>query len=197
MKHLLGTAEQLSVIEPVNIIKDAREFAYKVHEGQVRKYNGRPYIEHPMRVALATALLSYATDTMIAAAWLHDVVEDCGTPIDEIAFLFGRDVAFLVKELTNTSKLDYPGKNRAFRKAKDREKLRTVSMEAESIKLIDRIDNLRDMADSGDADFMVVYARESELLLKALAGTDANLEQELLHEICWCRLQAGMLSGKA
>jgi (p)ppGpp synthase/HD superfamily hydrolase len=64
-------------------------FANNAHKGQKRKYNGRPYIEHPMRVAFAVSLIPEAEPEVIAAAWLHDVVEDCGILHGEIGGSFG------------------------------------------------------------------------------------------------------------
>jgi (p)ppGpp synthase/HD superfamily hydrolase len=61
----------------MNLIIKAADLANIAHEGQKRKYNGRPYIEHLMRVAGRVTLLSDSTEEEIAAAWLHDVIEDC------------------------------------------------------------------------------------------------------------------------
>lgn len=81
----------------------AAAFARDAHTGQVDKA-GRPYIGHPARVA---ARVAQAMDSghplyeeAIAAAWLHDVVEDTAVRIREIDALFGRDVATLVDALT-------------------------------------------------------------------------------------------------
>ena len=58
------------------VITAAKMMAGKAHEGQFRKYSGLPYIIHPIEVA--TTVEAYGgTDEMIAAALLHDVVEDC------------------------------------------------------------------------------------------------------------------------
>jgi hypothetical protein len=84
----------------------------------------------------------------------------------------------LVYELTNVSKVEHPEWNRAKRKSADRERIRTISREAKIIKLIDRIDNLREMDGCGD-DFLEVYKSESKLLLECLRGVDQKLEAEL------------------
>lgn len=64
----------------------AARFARDAHKGQSRKYTGRPYIVHPMNVAVLVK--NHYTgphyDEAIAAAWLHDVVEDCGVKLRTI-----------------------------------------------------------------------------------------------------------------
>ena len=161
------------------MIGKAQAFATAAHAEQTRKYHGGPYIDHPRRVAERVAALPGATDAMVAAAWLHDVVEDCGVTLTTIEAEFGADVASIVGQLTHTSKVDYPHLNRAGRKAKDREHLAAAGREAKLIKLVDRIDNLRDLASSGDVDFSKVYAAEALLLLDALGDVDAALAAEL------------------
>ena len=85
------------------MIEKARRFAEMAHKGQVRKYNGQPYFTHPERVARRLEGLGYGPE-MVAAGYLHDVVEDCGVKIEEIRVVFGDKVADLVSGLTNPSK---------------------------------------------------------------------------------------------
>ena len=157
------------------MIISAAQFAHKAHAGQVRKYNGKPYITHPIRVAGRVATHKNATEVMVAAAFLHDVIEDCDVSYDEIVSTFSREVADLVKELTNDKSIVG---NRAQRKAAQRLKIKNNSYESKVIKLIDRIDNLNEI--DLTADFAVVYAKESLMLLNdALVGADKDLEDEL------------------
>ncbi|MDR1284869.1 MAG: RelA/SpoT family protein [Campylobacteraceae bacterium] len=80
-----------------NILK-AMDLAVKQHEGQFRK-SGEPYVVHPILVASIVA--HYGGDeTMVIAALLHDVVEDTETTVEEVAELFGEDVAKIVEGLT-------------------------------------------------------------------------------------------------
>lgn len=77
-----------------NIIEKAKALATKLHKNQKRK-NGRPYIEHPREVA--EILKKWNQDNeVIAAGWLHDVVEDCNITLNEIKEKFGNRVALLV-----------------------------------------------------------------------------------------------------
>ena len=161
----------------MNLILKAARFAADCHAGQVRKYNGSPYILHPMRVAGRMAIHPLASEHAVAAAWLHDVIEDCGVTEAIIADHFGDDVASMAYQLTNPSiGLKLP---RAERKRMDREHIAAAGLNARRIKLLDRIDNLREMSGCED-DFLTVYQRESQLLLDALRGTDTELEDELL-----------------
>jgi (p)ppGpp synthase/HD superfamily hydrolase len=123
-------------------------------------------------------LLLDADEAMVAAAWLHDTIEDCGVARQTLATEFGEPVATIVTELTDTTKADFPNLNRAGRKARECERLRSASRPARIIKLLDRIDNLSEKGVTDDG-FLKLYARESAMLLEALQGTDAELEAEL------------------
>jgi (p)ppGpp synthase/HD superfamily hydrolase len=162
-----------------NLILRAAQFAREAHGTQTRKYNGRPYVEHPARVASRVALYPEATEAMVAAAFLHDVLEDTQTIFYDLVKEFGSEVAALVQELTNTSKIDQPVLPRDERKRMDRERLVKVSREAKIIKLIDRIDNLRDMF-GASVKFVRLYAEESLSLATVIGDADAALKMELL-----------------
>lgn len=139
--------------------------------GQVRKYTGEPYICHPAAVASLVRVVDH-TPEMLAAAWLHDTIEDTDTTADELRDEFGREVADLVVMLTDVSK---PGDgNRATRKALDRAHIAEASPAAKTIKLADLIDNT-DSICSHDPDFAAVYLAEKRALLGVLEDGDATL----------------------
>lgn len=161
----------------MNIILKAARFAADAHRGQFRKYNNRPYITHPARVAGRTSIHPLSTEDDVAASWLHDVPEDCGVSIDVIREEFNPVVATLVHELTNPSK-QRRDLRRAARKELDRQHLSRVSVAAKRIKLIDRIDNCYELL-GGPQDFIKLYCRESFLLLEAIGDADADLAEEL------------------
>jgi (p)ppGpp synthase/HD superfamily hydrolase len=150
----------------MNLILQAAKWADEAHRDQIRKYNGRAYIEHPMRVAGWTAVLKQPTEIEVAAAWLHDVKEDNPRYWDDIRVFIPFGVEVIVTQLTNPSKI-CPKLNRAARKKMDREHLAHVSPAAKVIKMIDRYDNLCDVAEAED-DFKRVYAQESLLLVQAV-----------------------------
>lgn len=161
------------------LVNDAACFAQNAHRGQFRKYDQKhvPYIIHPARVAAAVMEeIPDHTLEMVAAAWLHDVVEDTPVTLGEIHKEFGQDVTKLVWELTNPSK----GSNapRGERKKMDRDHLETVSKEAKQIKLLDRIDNLLDMA-GAPKDFEHMYKLESIALAVVLYDASPSMSVRL------------------
>ncbi len=84
------------------MIAQAADLARRAHAGQTRKWSeGVAYIVHPERVANKVASLRYIRDVHIAAAWLHDVIEDCAPEFAaEVKDNFPLDCYLLVKELT-------------------------------------------------------------------------------------------------
>jgi len=151
----------------MSIILKAAALAVRAHEGQKRKYSGFPYITHPARVAGRVGILPGATEEMVAAAYLHDVLEDTTVTRAEIEEATNAQVGFYVDCMTNRSKGS--GLPRDQRKAMDRKHLSEVPDEVKLIKAIDRIDNLLEM-DYAPSDFCKLYAEES-LRLADVLGT--------------------------
>ena len=151
----------------------AREFATKAHDGQKRKYTGAPYIEHPAAVVEIVRSVPH-TEAMLAGAWLHDVVEDCGVSRAEIAHHFGADVALIVDALTDVSTRD--DGNRKARKALDLLHSAQAKPCAKTIKLADLIDNTSSIVEH-DPEFAQVYLREKLALLEVLKEGDPILWQ--------------------
>lgn len=151
----------------------ALEFATAAHASidQRRKYTGDPYIVHPIAVAKIVRGVQH-TPEMIAAAYLHDVVEDTPVSIDEIRAEFGIDVAMLVGWLTDVSTPSHG--NRARRKAIDLAHTSAAPAMAKTIKLADLIDNTLTI-EQHDPDFWRVYRVEKMRLLEALRDGDATL----------------------
>lgn len=151
----------------------ARAFATEAHASidQRRKYTGEPYIVHPAAVAEIVRSVPH-DEAMLAAAWLHDVVED--TPVEpaKIRDEFGSDVAELVGWLTDVSRPEHG--NRAARKAIDRAHSAAAPARAQTIKLADLIDNSRTIL-VRDRDFARVYVPEKEALLDVLVLADPTL----------------------
>ena len=150
----------------MSITDKAYYFATAAHAavGQKRKYSDDDYIVHPSRVA-QTVKQYGGSDDMIAAAYLHDVVEDTQVDLDTITGMFGSVVAKLVSDLTDVS-VPSDG-NRVARKAIDREHLANASTDAQFIKCADIIDNSSDIADNDPA-FWKVYKQEMQLLLDVM-----------------------------
>lgn len=152
----------------MDVAEKARLFAQEAHKNQKRKYSGEPYFVHCEEVAKIVESIG-SDDNMIAAAYLHDTVEDTGTSLATIVDEFGMDVAALVEDLTDVSK-PIDG-NRAVRKRIDRFHTAGASVRAKTIKLADLISNSKDIL-KRDPDFARVYLAEKKLLLEVL--TEGN-----------------------
>lgn len=155
----------------MNIVDKALQFATDAHEGQVRKYTGEPYINHPVEVAKIVASVPHTTE-MLCAALLHDVVEDCGVVLETINGHFGPLITWMVNDLSDFSKPS--DGNRAARKAIDRKWIRDGKPESKTIKLADLISNSKSILEH-DKDFAKVYIKEKELLLEVLTEGDPAL----------------------
>lgn len=157
----------------MDIVEKAKEFAKKAHESidQRRKYTNEPYIVHPAEVASIVASVPH-TQEMVAAAWLHDVVEDTPITLNEVYKTFGKEVGDLVEMLTDVSKPQ--DGNRKARKAIDREHTSTASPAAKTIKLADLISNTSSIVEY-DPNFAKVYLHEKRLLLEVLKEGDKSL----------------------
>lgn len=156
------------------LIERARYFAIAAHAaiGQERKYTCEHYHVHCEEVANLVTSVPH-TDEMVAAAWLHDVVEDTQVPLYLIGALFGSKIEGLVSDLTDVSKPQ--DGNRARRKAIDRAHTAAASRDAKTIKLADLISNSRSIV-ALDPDFARTYLKEKRLLLdEALTDGDPIL----------------------
>ena len=107
MQALLNKVRAYLPQDRVQLVEAALEYARTLHEGQMRE-SGEPYIAHPVSAANYLADLSL-DGTTIAAALLHDVVEDCGVSIEDLRNRFGEEVARLVDGVTKLTNLDLLG----------------------------------------------------------------------------------------
>lgn len=151
--------------------KRALKFATEAHIHQVRKYTYEPYIVHPIAVAKLVQSVCH-TPEMIAAAYLHDVVEDCGVKLELLHQMFGKQVSELVYWLTDQSKPE--DGNRTARKEVDRKHIADAPAAAQTIKLADLIDNTSSIT-KHDPDFAVTYMREKDLLMSVLISGEPIL----------------------
>jgi guanosine-3',5'-bis(diphosphate) 3'-pyrophosphohydrolase len=160
-------------------------FADHAHGDQKRKYSDERYIVHPVRVMETCRELSDDI-SILAAALLHDVLEDTQTTEEEIEqFLSGvlkedqvKRTLQYVRELTDIyTKKNYPRFNRAERKRREADRLSEVSAEAQTIKYADLIDNAVNIAEH-DPDFGPKFLREGEALLQKINKGDPQLYQK-------------------
>lgn len=146
-------------------------FATKAHEGQERKYTGEPYIRHPVAVAEIIKTVPH-TEEMLAAAILHDVVEDTSVELVEITDVFGQEVSDIVYYLTDISRPEHG--NRKTRKTIDAKHYARGPAEAQTIKVADLIDNTKDIR-KHDSAFWEVYKHEKLYSLELLTKADKDL----------------------
>jgi len=159
-----------------DLINDAYDFGREAHKGQVRKYTDEPYFTHPVRVAEAVAA-HVDDEAAIAAALLHDTVEDTETTHEEILERFGEDVAEYVWYLTKPPA--FVG-NRAKRKLHDRNRLKEAPEIVRFIKVMDIWDNYESIREY-DPDFYnvfreevrdLLYVMDSLMVVKKFAGDE-------------------------
>jgi (p)ppGpp synthase/HD superfamily hydrolase len=107
---------------------------------------------------------------MVAAAWLHDTLEDTATTYGDLVENFGEDVAHLVFELTDLyTPAAFPAWNRAKRKRAEARRLGEASLQAQVIKLADIADNTGDIV-VNDPKFASVYLPEKAAILARIGG---------------------------
>lgn len=164
-QHDSPTSEQTLLPE---VVYRAICLAASAHRTQTRKASDLPYISHPAAVASILVQAGVTNPNIIAAAWLHDVVEDTAVTIEDIAAQFPAEVVTLVDFMSET-KRDQSGTRLSWaeRKAAHIRKMATASVEARTIMLADKLHNMTTMlADqSGLPDFWNRFnAPKSELL---------------------------------
>jgi hypothetical protein len=150
-----------------DLVQRAQAFAMDAHAGQTRKGAARePYAVHLAEVATLTRAFG-GDDAAVAAAWLHDCIEDCAVVDAEVRAAFGDTVADLVGELT-----DPPRTPRARRRQLQVEKAAGKSAQARLIKVADKTSNLRSVAMSPprewDAARKLAYVRWGVAVVAAL-----------------------------
>src|SRR3954471_11863707 len=140
--ELIATVESYNPGVDKELIRRAYEESERAHHGQVRR-SGEPFVNHPLGVALICAQLHLDEQT-IAAALLHDVIEDTETDLDELRASFGSDIAQLVEGVTKLTRISFQSREQA--EAENYRKM-IVAMAQDVrvilIKLADRLHNMR------------------------------------------------------
>jgi (p)ppGpp synthase/HD superfamily hydrolase len=160
-----GPAEESDDLHP-DVLERAIRIAVRQHEGQLRKGDQQPFITHPIAVALLCARAGLSAKT-IAAALLHDVVEDTDMSWKELAEALGEggdEIARIVDEVTKAEgRLSWEEKSRLYL-----ERLRKADVEALAVAVADKIHNLYAL--------VLAYEREGDLIRKRFNST---LEQRV------------------
>jgi len=125
------------------LLNKAIVFATNVHAGQFRKSTDIPYILHPVEAASIVGTMT-TDDEILAAAVLHDVVEDTNTTVEQVKELFGDRVAHLVASESENKRENLPAESTwKIRKEETLAHLKTAPLEVKMITLGDKLSNIR------------------------------------------------------
>ncbi|WP_026777441.1 bifunctional (p)ppGpp synthetase/guanosine-3',5'-bis(diphosphate) 3'-pyrophosphohydrolase [Polaribacter sp. Hel_I_88] len=167
-KDLLKITYEVLSKEDKELIRKAFDIAVDAHSKQRRK-TGEPYIFHPIAVAKIVAMEIGLGAVSIAAALLHDVVEDTEYTVEDIEHLFGETIARIVNGLTKISRLNKE-QNASIQAENFRKMLLTLNDDVRVIliKIADRLHNMQTM-DAMPADKQVKIASETLYIYAPLA----------------------------
>lgn len=161
---------------PLRLPIRALAFAAQKHRDHRRKDSQQtPYVNH--LIAVVEVLVEHGVDdpAVLAAAALHDTVEDTDTTLDELRAAFGDEIAAVVAAVTDDKKLV-----KAERKRLQVEHAPQLAPRARLVKLADKICNLRDVADQPPAGWPLARRQEyfdwAKAVVDGLRGTHAALE---------------------
>lgn len=163
----------------INLLLQAASFSAKKHRFQTRKgAEAEPYINHPLEVANILATVGGVDDPeVLAAAILHDTIEDTETTAEEIAGLFGERVCAIVLEVT-----DDKGLSKQERKQLQIEHAPHLSEGAKLVKLADKISNITDVNENPPKDWTqerrADYVRWGQKVVAGLRGVNPALERQ-------------------
>jgi len=159
LKRLIESLEAYMPAEQVEQVMRAYEFSATAHRGQTRM-SGDPFISHPLAVAQILADM-HMDSQAIAAAILHDVVEDTETPITELEQQFGNEIATLVDGVSKLDQMHFTSRAEAQAESFRKMMLAMIGdIRVILVKLADRLHNMKTM-DSMPADKRARIARET------------------------------------
>jgi len=176
----------------MTLMTKAVEFAAHAHDGMLRKGTSIPYITHPMEVAAIAAVLT-DDEEILAAALLHDVMEDCGVTEQELLPRFGARVAHLVRYATQERTGD-PRETWLKRKLGAVERLIHGDWAARVIALGDKLSNMRairrDYDRDGDALFYRFHQNDKRKIAWYYRSCLSVLEADFGQSAAWQELSA-------
>jgi guanosine-3',5'-bis(diphosphate) 3'-pyrophosphohydrolase len=171
-----------------HLLPEAISFAARKHQGQVRKDSRTPYFAHPVRVMLIVReRWGIADPEVLAAAVLHDTIEDTTTDYDDVARRFGPRVAHLVALLTKDKRLPEEEREEQYHAA-----LAAGPLEAKLCKLADTLDNLLDCQSLTDAGRRRAVARARHVL----AFFEPTMPPEWRHALAAVRERVAVVEGQ-
>lgn len=168
VEDLIALVRNYNPRSNATLIRDAYEYGMRMHEGQFR-HSGEPYFTHPIAVAAILTEMRL-DDATIVTALLHDTVEDTRSTKDEVAAIFGEEIAELVDGVTKLTNLQLS--STASKQAENFRKLfmaMSRDLRVILVKLADRLHNMRTIR-SMRPDKQVQKARETMDIYAPLAG---------------------------
>ena len=163
------------------ILLSAATFAEKAHMGQVRKNTDTPYVTHPIAVSeILFKTIPDIGDEALAAALLHDVVEDTEYTISDIESIFGSTIAYLVGGVTSPTAIcsELKKMTRKARKAHDNKVLAAYAdYRIHTIKLCDIYHNMSDWK-LATQKFLDMYIPEKHTLIGMLEEGDPRMKEK-------------------
>ena len=159
------------------LLDQAIVFAVRAHSGTERRGKGFPYIVHPMEAVAIVATMT-SDQELLAAAALHDTVEDTPVTVDQIRDAFGERIASLVASESDTFEEGVPEEESWHsRKQTAIDRLASASLDAKMVALGDKLSNMRaiarDYAVQGDSFWSIFHVKdrkEHEWHYRGLAG---------------------------
>ena len=142
------------------MIQKAAEFAAHVHAGALRKGSKLPYIVHPREVAMIVAMMTEDPE-VIAAAYLHDVIEDAGVRYEELEEQFGKRVADLVQAESENKLLTWQERKQA-----TIDRMKHAPEDMKMIAFGDKLSNLRSTA----TDYLIIGERSGRSSMRRTSG---------------------------
>jgi GTP diphosphokinase / guanosine-3',5'-bis(diphosphate) 3'-diphosphatase len=159
LKHFIESLEAYMPAEQIEQVMRAYEFGATAHSGQTRM-SGDPFISHPLAVAQILADM-HMDSQAIAAAILHDVIEDTETPISELDDQFGNEIATLVDGVSKLEQMHFTSRAEAQAESFRKMMLAMIGdIRVILVKLADRLHNMKTM-DSMPTDKQARIARET------------------------------------
>ncbi|HOX30072.1 MAG TPA: HD domain-containing protein [Candidatus Paceibacterota bacterium] len=140
--------------QKANLVMTAASIAAFAHNDQKRKVDNTPYIFHPMAVAQKLACAGISDEAIIAAALVHDVLEDTDYSEDKLREELGDDAIDIVKTLTADNTLPWPEK-----KKKYAQNVKNGSAAVKMVALADKITNLENLLEAHKKQGKAVWDR--------------------------------------
>jgi guanosine-3',5'-bis(diphosphate) 3'-pyrophosphohydrolase len=160
----------------MELVLRAAAFAAEKHRTQRRKdADASPYINHPIQLAYILVQADVEDPVVLAAALLHDTIEDTDTTHDELEIVFGHEIANIVAECSDDKRL-----SKLERKQAQIDHAARISDKAKLVKLADKIANVSDIDGAPPAGWSVDRKREyfdwAKQVVDRLRGVNARLE---------------------